>query len=491
VLERPTWGRVVASGVLVVAANLDRSPTGYACALAALFIAAWFGLSRAEADHRRWVVPMVAVAVVPTAVAATVNWLKLGMPFGLSEADQVWTQVNAHRRVFLAANGGSTFGLKFLPSTLTAYLRPDGLHFQSVFPYLTLPTGPAVAVGGVVLDQVYPTASLTASMPLVFLAGCWGVITAFRPHAVGRAGVMRLLLVATAAGTAGVLLIGYIADRYLADLLPFAVLAAMIGLVDVWRRLDGRSRSWRMAGLVVVAVLGLFGLWANLGAALAPTSLWSPTQANRFVRFEQSLGGGSLGSTVRSGPTLPYFAPAGTLYAVGDCSGLYISTGISYNTVPGQQLQHLTWLPVEQGPGVNHTMTIEFNRTVRSSDRPVVLLTYGKSSLVVVPTGTDRVRFEVLDPGDPSVSWPPATTASVTVAPHTSYGVVAMTDPNMKMILAGGMGVGIEHYLAGDGPAVVATTPAADGGGAGLATVTDISQPAPPMTLCRSLAPSP
>ena len=43
-----------------------------------------------------------------------------------------------------------------------------------------------------------------------------------------------------AAATAGVLFFGYIADRYLADFLPFLALAGMIGLVDVWRRVDGR-----------------------------------------------------------------------------------------------------------------------------------------------------------------------------------------------------------------------------------------------------------
>jgi hypothetical protein len=175
---------------------------------------------------------------------------------------------------------------------------------------------------------------------------------------------------------------------------------------------------------------------------------------------------------------------------VGDCSGLYVSTGISYSTVPGQQLEHLTWIPVEQGPGINHTMTVEFNRTVRAGDRPVVLLTYGPSSLVLEPTGTDRVRFVVEHAGAPSVHWPPTSTASVPVVPHTVYGVVAMTDPNMKEILAGGMGVGVEHYLAGDGPAVVVTTPASSGNDAGPVTVTDISPAPSSMSLCRSLVPA-
>ena len=485
VVQRPTWGRVLASGLLVLAANLDRSPTGYACDIAALVVAGWFALGRDGAEQRRWAVPMVAVGLVPTAVAAAVNLAKLGTPFGLSEADQVWTQVNAHRRAFLAANGGSTFGLKFLPSTLTAYLRLDGLHLQSAFPYLTLPVAPASAVGGVILDQTYPTASIPSSMPLLFVAGCWGVVTAFRPHPVGRTAVLRLILLAMAAGTAGVLLIGYISDRYLGDFLPFVVLAAFIGMVDVWRRLDSRSRTWRVVGLALVALLAVFGVWANVGAALAPTSLWTPTQAEHYVQFEKTLGAGAVEARVRRGASLPFFAPAGTLFAVGDCSGLYLSTGFSYVTVPGQQLEHLTWIPVEQSRGINHTFTVEFNRTVRPSDGPVVLLTYGKSTLVLQPTGTDRVRFVVEDPGAPSVTWPPASTASVTVVPHTAYGVEAMTDPNMKEILAGGMGVGIQHYLAGDGPAVVVTGPS--GGTPSLATVSDASAPAPSMALCRSL----
>ena len=98
VLERPSWRRVGASGVLVLAASLDRAPTGYACCLAAALIAGWFALPRNRSASRQWIVPMALVAVVPLALVGLVNWLKLGTPFGLSEADQVWTQVNPHRR---------------------------------------------------------------------------------------------------------------------------------------------------------------------------------------------------------------------------------------------------------------------------------------------------------------------------------------------------------------------------------------------------------
>ena len=42
VIERPSWGRVIASGVLILCANLDRSTTGWACVVGAAFIAIWF-----------------------------------------------------------------------------------------------------------------------------------------------------------------------------------------------------------------------------------------------------------------------------------------------------------------------------------------------------------------------------------------------------------------------------------------------------------------
>ncbi len=134
VLERPSTGRVAVSGVLVLATALNRSTTGYACIIGALLVAGWFAFSKGEAAHRRWAAPMAGVGLVALAVTCLVNWAKLGMPLGLSEADQVWTHVNAHRRYYLASNGGNAFGLKFLPTTLLAYLDPAGLHVSTGLP---------------------------------------------------------------------------------------------------------------------------------------------------------------------------------------------------------------------------------------------------------------------------------------------------------------------------------------------------------------------
>ena len=70
-----------------------------------------------------------------------------------------------------------------------------------VFPFVTLPAGPPTALGGVLFDRLYRTASLPASTPLLFLLSIWGLVTAFRPKSIGKVARTRLLLLA--AGSAG------------------------------------------------------------------------------------------------------------------------------------------------------------------------------------------------------------------------------------------------------------------------------------------------
>jgi hypothetical protein len=484
VLERPSRGRIVASGLLVLAAALDRGSTGYGCVLAALLVAGWFAVGLGGRDQRRWALPALAAGLVPLVLMLAINAVKFGHLFGFSEADQVWTQVNEHRAHFLAVNGGSSFGLRFLPTTIDAYLRPTALHVSSAFPFIGLPTAPVQAVGNVLLDQTYPTASITASMPLLVLLGIWGVVTAFRPHAPGRARLCCVLLVSAAAATAGVLVFGYIADRYLADFLPFLALAAVIGMVDVWRRLGGRAA--RGVALALIAVVAVFGVWANVGAAITPSALWTTPQGRSFVSAQRSISGGSVDSLVERGRVLPYWAPAGTLFAIDGCSGLYVSTGFSYDTVPGEQLQHETWDPVEQGAGINHQVRVRFTRTVTRSDKPVTLMTYGGASLEVVPIGADLVRVTVVNAGAPSVHWPSASSDPVHIRPGRNYYVGVMTDPNLTAIAVTGLG-GIQHYLAGSGPAVVVSTPSTGGGGPEYLSVKDVSKSPPPATSCRAL----
>src|SRR5450631_1388343 len=178
-LERPSWGRIIASFVLVLSANLGRVTTGWACVIGAIMIAAWFGLGRGGQENRRWCIPALGVGLVPLLAGCAVNYAKFGVPFGVSNFDQVFTMVNAYRRRFLAANHNSEWGSVFIPTNLLAYLRPDGLRLTSVFPFITLPGVPPAALSGVLFDRRDRTASLPASMPLLFGLICWGLVTAF------------------------------------------------------------------------------------------------------------------------------------------------------------------------------------------------------------------------------------------------------------------------------------------------------------------------
>ena len=213
-------------------------------------------------------------ASIPLVIGCIVNYLKFGVPFGLPVTDQVWTSVNAYRRKFLASNHNSEEGIAFIPSDALAYLRLDGIRFTSVFPFVTLPAAPATAVSGVLFDRRYRTASMPSSMPLLFLLSCWGLVTAFRPRPIGKVALTRIPLLAAGSAGAALLLWGYIAPRYLADFVPFLVLAGAVALADIWRRLEGRTRRFRVGTFTVIALVALFTIVANIGIAIVPNEEW-------------------------------------------------------------------------------------------------------------------------------------------------------------------------------------------------------------------------
>ena len=303
-VERPTAGRVWASGILILLANLNRTPTGYACVIGALLVALWYSFGRGGASNRRWGVPMFAVALVAFGASSLVTYAKFGTPVGLPMADQVWALVNAHRRYFLAANDGKAFSFGFLPSTVVAYLQPFGIRFSTLFPFISTPAAPAAAIGAV-LDETYPTASAPATMPLLVLLAFWGTITAFRPKAIIPFRLTRIVLVTGAAATAGVLLWGYISERYLADFMPFLIVAGGVGLIDVWRRFEGRSRRARGSVLAIISVLAVYCVVANFAIAVEPAPQMTSAQIQDFVSTEDSLSISSLANSVQHGTTLP------------------------------------------------------------------------------------------------------------------------------------------------------------------------------------------
>ena len=178
VLERPSWGRIAALGGLVLAANLTRVTTGYACVIGAGIAAASLALDRRSLIRRQRALPVAATGLIVLVIGCAVTYAKFGVFLGVPVSDQLVYGVFGLRGI----NGGSYFGLHFLPTTVFDYFGPTDLRLTSVFPFVTRPPTLATDVGGAVLDGSDRVASVVPSMPLLFFGGLWGLFCAIRPH---------------------------------------------------------------------------------------------------------------------------------------------------------------------------------------------------------------------------------------------------------------------------------------------------------------------
>lgn len=375
IMQRPTWGRVVALGFLLTAADLDRLTTGWAAILGAVLVAGWFALGRGGIEHRRWWLPLCAVAGVALLAGCAVNVAKFGTLFGLPITDQLYTQENPYRRRFLAAHHGSEVDIPFVWSNLWAYLRPDGLRLTSVFPFVTLPSSPAAPLGGVLFDRRYRTASVPASMPLLFLLSCWGLISAFRLRPPGQVARMRLLLLAAGVAAGALLIWGYIGPRYLADFVPLLALGSAVGLADIWRRQDGHSRKRRCLVAGLVLILAGLSIVINTGVAITPTEQWSTPRVRAYVQAQKTVSdalGGQIHANVVQSDTLPAWAPADQLRIIGNCDALYISNGEDYSTDPVVAARKQTWQVVEYGPDLQRTFYVTPQASTTTTAVPLV-----------------------------------------------------------------------------------------------------------------------
>jgi hypothetical protein len=243
--------------------------------------------------------------------------------------------------------------------------------------------------------------------------------------------------------------------------------------------------------LGVVVAGAVHCIAANLAIAAFPVAQWSSTQDANYVSAQKSLSIDSLADTVQHGATLPYWAPAGELFDVNHCSGLYLSTGNDMKDVPGQQIEHYTWVPVEQDPSYTQTVGFTFNRVAsKYFTQSVPLLKYGASTLILQPDGRGSARL-LLENSGTTIDWPPAAGWKIPIKyVHVQYQFVVTTDPNLNsmVILWYGSGM-LTHYLAGKGPAVVQVTPATPAGSPlPEVTVASVPTPAKSLGLCTSLS---
>ncbi len=347
VIERPSWGRVAASGVLVLFTNLNRGTTGYACVLATMLVGAWFAVGRGGQDRRRWALPMLTAGLIAVAVGCAIDLAKFDVFFGFPASEQLLYKLYGFSHI----NGGRHFSLHFLPSTLQAYLSPGNLRITPDFPFLTLPELSTRLVAHTQLFNRGPSSSLPASMPLLFGIGLGGAIATFRPHCPVMVRPLRIFFIAAAASGAAMLIYGTIYERFLADFLPLLILASMVGMVDIWHWLDPKRRKARILASAAIGLVALFGFVANMGIAITPQDSWTQTQSDHFVEAAQAVSdvtGQPLARDVVRGSYLPANAPIGQLFVLGNCRALYISDGQG----SAYPFPALVWRPVELAPHV-------------------------------------------------------------------------------------------------------------------------------------------
>ena len=340
-LQRPTTKRLVGASLFTLGAILSRTTAGWACAGALLLIGLWCLVRRPPDIPTRWVGRLAAAALLPLAVGIAFNWAKFRHPYMFPLDDQVWTRVNEQRRLALEANGGDLVSPSILPSTSVAYLRPDGIRFTAVFPWITLPARPAASYGGSFLDQSYRTGSVTSFMPLLLLLSVWGCVTTFRPRGVPGAARIRIPLLGMLAIPGAILFYGYIAYRYTSEVVPPLALAGAVGYIDIARRLEGRPAPWRRIVYAGGALLAAFGLVANLAVSFYESRIHNSDELSTYLRLQEEISdrtpGRPFDDLISASPTLPEEAEPDELKIVGDCEAVYVGTGDPL----------WPWLPVE------------------------------------------------------------------------------------------------------------------------------------------------
>ena len=337
----PSRSAILWLGGFPLATALTRTPGGWAMSGAAMALAGWMLLTalRHRRPNRGRLVLLRPLAVfsaglVPLGASITYNWVKFGHPYLFPLESQVWTQVNAHRRQALAANGGTITGPQFFETSLVNYFRPDGIRFVDYFPWVTLPAEPARAYGGAFLDQSYRTGSVTAFMPLLLLLALAALPVLLDRRAKGPVAALRWPALGTILVGGGVMGYGYLANRYTSDFVPALVVVGTVGLWSTSRRRLSRAALLRPVLVVAMATLCAFSVVAQVATgSLIAAQTHRGDELTSYLSLQERLSGGpgsSFARLVSQSDELPGAGTADDLHVTGDCESLYVNTGDQY-----------------------------------------------------------------------------------------------------------------------------------------------------------------
>lgn len=328
---RRTLGWLLA---FALAAVLTRTTGGFAVCGAIALAGGWRWVAARARRPDRTTAALLAVAVLPLVASVTLNLAKFDHPYLFPLQDQIWTEVNEQRRQALEANGGTITGPQFIETTLSTYFRPDGIRFTQWFPFVSLPAEPPPVDAGAVFDQTYRTASVTATTPLLLILALVSL-----PLALGRRDPLaRRLLVPPLVGAAviggGVLMYGYIANRYTAEFVPFLIMGS---IVTLWVAAPLLARLGRVGSRSLLALLAVLTAYSLVVHTLLGITTSAVTRGGQrlvdHLSTQRTLSGGpdspqsTLVTTVR---TPPPDGPVDTLAHSPTCSALWLATGDRY-----------------------------------------------------------------------------------------------------------------------------------------------------------------
>ena len=308
--ETPTRRSVTVAVALACCTVLTRSSVG----LGALGAVALLG-ALLWRRHRRAAVAAGLGAVGGVLLNVALNVAKFGTLFDLPAGRQLLSLQNPERAAWFAGNNGSFFSPRFLPTTVLQYLRPDALRFERLAPFVRF--GPAATeVGSYPLEGNTPASSLPASATLLFLLALVGAWVLVRR----RSWPLLALWMGALAAAVPSFLIGFVANRYLTDMLPALVVpaAAAVAVVAFPVGLTGRIVRWLLVALTV------WGVWVNVSLGIWTQNLKEPGFTAMRYNIDGSVFGGNPPSVIDLERNVD--APRDGIVAIdGDCDGLYIA----------------------------------------------------------------------------------------------------------------------------------------------------------------------
>ena len=308
--EAPTRRSLLAAAAAAICTVLTRSNVGFGAltALALVGVLLWRRDRRAGGTA-------VAAAIGGVLLSMAINFAKFATLLDLPADRQVLTLRSPARAAWFAGNDGSFFSIRFLPTTVVHYLRPDAIRLERLVPFGRF--GPlATEHGSYPLESNTPSSSLTASATLLFVLALVGIWVIVRRRSWPLMAVMAGALIAAVP----TFLIGFIANRYLTDMLPALVVPAAVALATVSLPAGALARWSR--GLV--ALLALWGSWINLSLATWTQNLQQPGFTELRYRLDDLVFGGAPPSVIDLVRGVP--APRDGIVAIDvDCAGLYIA----------------------------------------------------------------------------------------------------------------------------------------------------------------------